>query len=262
MQSDTNFWGHLFAPTKTDSTPVRIEMVSLKKNGRPLLLLPRHKHAAAATFTLYPAQTAKARFIRSSLQKLNRVGIRIGSSVQLALSKGDGFINFLSGLADSGTVAPSFGVLAGNPASPSQRFMILVFNQQQQPVAVVKTGINPEARSLVERESRFLQSAPANKPGLPRILGTFHDDRLNAFALEFYPGDSPKSTGRNKVDELLSAWVDPSQTARLQELAEWQALERTVAADTRAAAGCDQIRAQRIHPVLYHGDFAPWNIKA
>src|SRR3954462_13600394 len=107
----------------------------LKKHGRPLLLVPKEKKAAAATFALYPAQTGKARLIRACLQRLARLGLPIGPRVELRLAKNDDFVQFLLGSVrssnpDDPSDEPTVGILAGNPASLSQRFMILVFDQQ------------------------------------------------------------------------------------------------------------------------------------
>lgn len=262
MKSDQQFWECLFPAPGVNSTHPLVSMRSLPKNGRPLLLLPKEKSAAAGTFSLYPAQTPKARLVRNGLQRLAKLGLPIGRPVELRISKADGFAGFLSNLAQvPGNEVPKFGVLAGNPASPSQRFMILVFNPQLQPMTVVKAGLNPEARGLVVRESEFLKKAPSTFRNLPSLIGTFHDERLDALALDFYAGDSPEPEERDRVARLLSSWIGEKETARLQELTEWQALERMVPANFRTEAGCNGIRDSVIHPCLYHGDFAPWNIK-
>jgi hypothetical protein len=240
----------------------------LKKHGRPLLLLPKDKTSAAATFALYPAQTAKARLIRACLQRSARLGLPIGPRVELRLAANDQLVHFLLSCVRSTNSAgqhafevPTFGILAGNPASPAQRFLILLFDQRQQPVAVVKTGLNIEARGLVEREREFLQRAPANTRALPRLRGAFHNDRIDAFAVDFVPGDSPNPTDRPHVAELLSAWLDTNKISRLSDFAEWKALENAVPTDVRAEIGLDRLRDHVVRPCLYHGDFAPWNIK-
>jgi hypothetical protein len=182
--------------------------------------------------------------------------------VDLKLSKSDGFVEYLTGLVQGSVAeAPTLGILAGNPASPCQRFMILLFNQQLKPVAVVKTGLSREARELVVQESKFLGRVPANQPGLPRLRGTFQNNRLDAFATDFFAGDSPDANELDHVSKLLSAWIIPHETTRLREFAEWDALERSVPMDVRAIGDYERIRDQVVRPALYHGDFAPWNIK-
>ena len=262
MHPDQPFWHALFPADENAAAAGSVQMRLLKKKGRPLLLLPNDRHAAAATFALYPAQTAKARLIRNGLRRMAGLGFTVGDRVELKLSKSDGFVNYLSGLVQaSGDEAPTLGILAGNPASPCQRFMILVFNQQLEPVVVVKTGLHPEARELVVHESKFLGSLPANQAGLPRLRGTFQNNRLDAFATDFFAGDSPNANELGHVSEMLCAWITPNETTRLQEFAEWQALERSAPMDVRAIPGYEGIRDQVVHRTLYHGDFAPWNIK-
>jgi aminoglycoside phosphotransferase (APT) family kinase protein len=55
--------------------------------------------------------------------------------------------------------------------------------------------------------------------------------------------------------------VDAKRTVTLSETPPWQRLERAAAADPLWPALAARLRARAVHPVLGHGDLAPWNIK-
>jgi hypothetical protein len=264
-----NFWERIFGCSQ-DRT-IHLEMRLLTKNGKPLLLLPRSRRAAAATFDLYPAQTAKARILRKMLRSAVAIGLPgVGQTVRVNVSRQDEFLNFLRSTGSlAGEQPPIFGILAGNPASASQRFMILVFDGGGNPVAVVKTGTSEEARELIQKEGAFLTSVAGDKPAVPALRGYFHNQRLDALVLDFYPGDSPAEreheskpgAGGAIVPELLSAWLNPQRSLALKTMKAWEDLERAAPPEDIAAAGCGKIRETFVRACLQHGDFAPWNIK-
>src|SRR5437867_605277 len=133
MPAQQNFWEGLFGAEQGKAGRVRVELRLLKKQGRPLLLLPCHPRAAVAALGLYPAQTARARAAKTLLGWLLRFSAPYGTKkLSLAISPDDAFVKFLVQLAGgpSGGV-PGLGILAGNPASDGQRFIVLVFDASQ-----------------------------------------------------------------------------------------------------------------------------------
>src|ERR1035441_10085491 len=162
MPTVQNFWEYLFAAPEGQGQVVQIKMRLLKKAGQPFLLLPSQARPAAASMALYPAQTGRARIARALLHCLLRASLPLGTeTISLAISPGDAFVKFLASLAcDSGKGLPVLGIFAGNPASDGQRFLLLVFDANQRPVAVVKAGLTSRARALVEQEERFRTPVP------------------------------------------------------------------------------------------------------
>jgi hypothetical protein len=257
----TTIWEQLFGPSPEEGATVRLRV--LRKHGRPFLALPSRARAAAAAVDLYPAQTGRARAARTLLRCLLRAGAPVGTqSVTLTIPPGDAFTQFLCSLTGAARPAPpEFGILAGNPGSPGRRFVVVVFDARQRPVAVAKAGLSPPAKALVRREQSFLEAA-AGKPGVPRLRGAVHASRLEAFALDFIPGDTPRPRHEGALPALLWPWVDEQRIVALSQAPQWRPLEAV--ADRAGGpwpALVRQLGARAAHPVLAHGDLAPWNIK-
>jgi hypothetical protein len=261
MPIPLNFWEELFVAPEAQAPAVRIEMRLLKKGGRPFLLLPGQPRPAAATMDLYPAQTSRGRMARALMRCLLRASLPLGTqTISLAISPGDPFVKFLSSLTgEQGW--PVLGIFAGNPASDGQRFLLLVFDARQRPIAVVKAGLSPRAKALVEREERFLATVPDKTVAVPRLRARFESSRLRALALDFVPGDSPRPREDAAIPPLLAAWVDATRTVVLSDTPDWMRLEEVAPASGSFSVVSGQLRWRKIHPAMHQGDFAPWNIK-
>ena len=263
MPARRNFWEELFAASAGAGGEVRIQMRAVSKGGRPFLLVPCQPRAAAVSLSLYPAQTPRARLARTLLVWLMKAGMPLGAArISFTLSPGDAFARFLSSLAGVPLPGlPTFGILAGNPASDGQRFLLLVFDAGQMPVAVVKAGVSERAKSLIEKEQRFLTALPPDTSCIPRLRSSFQSPGLRAFALDFFAGDSPKARDTATLPALLASWVNPQRTLALSATPDWARLERAASANELFAPLVPQLRGRSIHPAIQHGDFAPWNIK-
>ena len=257
----TDFWQRLFGEVPESGLAVR--MRSLKKGSRPFLLLPQDGGLASQCLALYPAQTRKARIAKALVRVLLKASLPLGMEpVNLTLSPTSDFVRFLGSNASGapGTI-PQFGVLAGNPANDSQRFLIILFGSQQKPVAVIKAGLSNYARELISKEHHFLSAVRPKTPGVPSLLASFKTRRLNALALPFFAGDSPHGQPQTMLSQILSSWVDLSQALPIAEIPDWRSLEAAAdPADLRKLDG-SAVRQHRVHPPISHGDFAPWNIK-
>jgi hypothetical protein len=252
-------WNALFSSGEGNRT--ELELRQVKKGGRPFILLPGPGSAAGVTLDLYPAQSFRARAAKSLLRLLIRTGLPIGTERNLlSLSIQDSFLKFLSNEAGSGSEIPRFGILAGNPAHNTQRFIILLFDQDQRPVAIVKAGLSEPAKALIEKERQFLSKVPADTKGIPKLHASFADDRVKAFAMDFVEGESPRASDLQQLPAILSSWISKSQNA-LRETAAWQQLE-TGSWLVPLYPGLRQLRDRSIRTCIQHGDFAPWNIKA
>ncbi len=257
-----DFWQDLFGHEEGRSETIHLEMRMVRKHGRPFLLLPRQSGAASAVVDLYPAQTLRARVARKLLGWLLHAPVAVGTErIALTLSAEDAFVKLLASLASIPTSeVPTFGILAGNPASDGQRFLILVFDTNQKPVAVVKAGLTARAIELIRHEELFLGSVPGGIEGIPALRATFDSFRMRALVLDFFTGDSPRVNDEDAMARLLSCWVHRQEKVRLSELSGWT---RCASASAIAwfPALARRIGQQFLHPAIRHGDFAPWNIK-
>ncbi len=261
-QSPVYTWSDLFAAESGEPTAL-VQALVVRKRGRPLLALPADKAAATAALDLYPAQTARARAARAMLRLLLKAGAPVlRHKVSFSVAPQEEFAKFLATQAGipPGEV-PLFAVLAGNPAAKGQRFMVLLFNPDKKPVAVVKTGLSEEARALVQYEATFLEAAGGRAPGIPKLRGSFENSRLDSLALDFAAGHSPRPAQVNTLPGLLASWVDFTRSVRLPETRHWLRLEQSASANAVFPALKERLHRVVIKPVIHHGDFAPWNIK-
>jgi hypothetical protein len=263
MPTPQNFWEGLFPAPATPGQGVRVEMRLLKKRGRPFLLLPGQPRPAAATMDLYPAQTARARAARTLLRCLLRMSLPLGTEkVSLTVSPDDPFARLLSSLAaEPGPGLPALGILAGNPGSAGQRFLLLVFNGNQIPVVVVKAGLSEQAKALIEKEESSLAAAPASTMALPRLRATLQLPRLRALALDFFAGDSPRPEHEGALPPLLESWINPNRQMTVSDTPDWARLEAACAGNDLFPAVAAQLCGRTIGSAIHHGDLAPWNIK-
>ncbi len=172
----------------------------------------------------------------------------------------DPFTAFLAQIA-GGQCFPRLAILCGNPRAVGRRFIILLFDPANRPAAVVKAGVGEPAARLIDHEASFLNSVRHDLPGVPRLRSTFQSARIHALALDFFPGLSPGSGGDAGLESLLSSWIDASRTVRLVELPPWKKLAASMGPDVPAWMSSPQLQNLVCHPVLFHGDFAPWNVK-
>jgi len=254
-----------------------LPMRLVRKQGQPFLLLPIQSRAAALALDLYPAQTPRARIARTLLRLCLKCGLRAGTEkVQLIVRPASPLAQFLfSTLAGSFepvrpvlptrgalfAALPIFGLLAGNAASSGQRFLLLVFDRDLKPVAVVKAGTTDKAIELVQQESAFLSAVPAETPGVPKLRGALTLPGISAFALDFFPGHSPGPTEEWAGFQLLCSWIDSSRKVAFTQFADWMRLKNAASASKEFNSVVRALEATPICPALYHGDFAPWNIK-
>jgi hypothetical protein len=258
-----NFWDQLFPPGEATMRTIEVNARVVKKRGRPLLLLPIETSRAVQCLDLYPAQTSRARLAKCALQTALRLSVPFGSErVRISLAPDAPFPRFLCSTANcSGESFPEFGVLAGNPAADSQRFVILLFNPRGQPVAVVKAGVSRYARDLIQREKTFLAAVPPKILGLPRLHSIFESAEVNAFALDFYQGGSPAPNDERMLPDMLNSWISPERKLALREFPEWAVFEREFQRAKVDGAALGQSGDQIVQTAIQHGDLAPWNIK-
>jgi len=235
----------------------------LRKAGRPFLLFPRQPRAAAATLDLYPAQTPRARAARIALHWVLRASLPLGTEpTSLSLSPTDPFVQFLASFAGEPTPeTPTFGILAGNPMTEGQRFLLLVFDAAFHPVAVIKAGLSQCAKTLIAREAAFLTAIPSNIRAVPRLRAQFESPRLSALTLDFFLGDPPRTQHESALPALLATWVDRKQNLLISDAPAWVRLEQAAPAGKLFSSLAKQLRGRTVHPAIHHGDFAPWNIK-
>ena len=219
----------------------------VSRHGGAFLLLPLERRCAAQALTLYPAQTFPARLAKQGLQLALRLGVPVPLSIaQLPVDAASPLARFCA----QWFALERTAILLGNPAAPGRRFVILGFNEKNEPAVIVKAGCTEAARTLIRKEARFLEAVDSF-PGIPVLRGILDEEQVAAFAMEFIPGNPPRNGA--ELPKLLGSWINERETIPFAGTQAGQALgERAPAA----------LRGASFHPVLHHGDLAPWNIRA
>lgn len=253
-------WQGLFAQTTGPGREISLR--ELRRRGEVFLVLPSGPKAARATLALYPAQSPRARWLKRALALCLRVvPVVPGRRREICLGQADPFGRFLreTGGASEAAANP-FGIYVGNGAPGCRRFIIALLDTQGRIRAIVKAGLGPGARALIERERSFLASVQPGTPGVPELRGQFNSDAVTAFAMEHVPGGSPRGIDAARLRAALAPWVSSEAARRFDEFPQAQGLAQCGA----WTGGCEQVRARlagaRFAAVLSHGDFAPWNI--
>jgi len=262
MSAPSDSWRRLFATGGVDFVGTTARLYAVHRGGEPFLLLPAGARAAVRALDLYPAQTSKARLAKRLLAWVLRLHLSVGlERIQVAVSDETPFARFLSQTVSSESpVVPTFALLAGNPRVEGRRFVMLLFNENGDPVTVVKAGVSETARRLLAKEETFLRSTPPGTPGVPVIRHAFEAPDVRAFALDFFPGQSPRDEETRPVAELLGSWVDPGRQVAMKELHLWRRL-LAASGDGPLPARVMALSDSRFCPAITHGDFAPWNVK-
>ena len=264
MDTELNFLTSLFSGNAQSARGFEVSLRLLRRAGRPFLLLPSEPREAITTLALYAPQTTRAQVARAVL----RWPIRFsspwpGQTINFELLLDSPFVRFLSSLPGvAASEPPRFGILAGNPASPGQRFLLLCFNAEHQPVAVVKVALTRRGHDLIQHEQSLLSAIAGRRfKGVPAIIERFHSGEISAFAMHFFPGNSPRNFPQEQLPSLLNSWVDNRRTVLLSEMPNWLELQQACAVRPAFQALAQRIATQQVHPCLEHGDLTPWNIK-
>ena len=259
MKTGDFSWNALF--TEDGIASVELKMLLLRKSGEPFLLLPAQPGLAAKGLFLYPAQTFLARMTRGILSAVMKTRLPIPLEKTVIRYSPDAPLPHFCATLTSTKSAPRFALLAGNPNAAGRRFILLVFNERGDPVSIVKAGLGEIAGGLVRREEDFLAHLPERCAGAPRVSGSFQAQELHAFAMDFFDGVSPRGPVDESIATLLGSWLDSSSLVTVNETGLWKTLESTCAGNPLFVKLTSSLAGHRFHPVLFHGDFAPWNIK-
>jgi hypothetical protein len=256
-------WRDLFSAPKNRQACRLLAFYELRKAGEPFLMLPLDRQQAHTALALYPAQRPLAKFAKTFLGEMFQRGLPVPlKKVTGLVDSGDAFLRFLSELGgrEAGNL-PDLAIFAGNPEATGRRFIVLVFGRNGKPAAIVKSGLSLPARQLIAREEVFLAGAPPTARAIPRLMGTHHSPRLDAFAISYAEGKPPGTAEAGKVGPLLRSWLDMERTVPVREIAGWQRLREACGSDPIFAKLAGKLEALLVHPAIFHGDFAPWNIK-
>lgn len=242
--------------------PIVLQWRLIRRNHWPFLLLPVDGKVEAG-LRLYSAQRRRARLARSLFPLLfNSPASVLFERLRFEAGANSEFIQFLA--QQSGTPPhelPTPAIKFGGAENKS-RLVLMLCDESRRPVSVVKVGLDAAGRDATDREATLLEQLPANKIGCIRMTGRFTSPQISAFATAYYPGDSPADDAG--MEHLFHAWLNPGAPVPLEDLPLWRELEATVSVADPDAWDLVQRRlaGRAVRTTLYHGDFAPWNIRS
>lgn len=236
----------------------------IRRKGRPFLLLPNSSADRSVSLELYSAQRRRAKVWRALLPlALHTPASVLFQKITFQADAGSDLVNFLSvqsGVPLEQLQAPA--IKFGGLESQKSRLVLLLRDQTHRPVKVIKLGLNAEGRAATEREADLLAKLPADKLGCIRLTGRLTTDKISAFATAYYPGRSPDDDAG--LETLFHSWLNSDAPTAIEDLDSWRELETLVAAAAPEAwrAVRPALAGRMVRATLYHGDFAPWNLRA
>ena len=253
----------LFSDAKSPGESRDFTWRLIRRHRRPFLLLPEGNTSPQVSLTLYSAQRLRAKIWRAMLPMLLKTPLAaIFPRIRVAANEHSDIIRFLaeqSGAPASELAAPA--IKFGGLNSQKSRLVLLVCDTGNRPLKVIKLGLDKMGRAATDFEADLLAQLPPNLIGCTHVTGRLVTPVCSAFATDYFPGASPDNDDGMEI--LFHAWINPGPEVPVETLAMWRELETEVA--RIAPAEWAMLRAalagQKIRTTLYHGDFAPWNIR-
>ena len=254
----------LLCPEKSAGRRLVFSWRLIRRHGRPLLLLPENSMAPDTALELYSAHRHRAKAWRKAIPRILRSpAASIFPRITLEADADSQFMRFLSeqsGVPVEELRAPA--IKFGGFGEKKIRLALLVCDQTNRPVKVIKVGLGEAGRSVTERETSLLALLPPDVIGCIRMSGQCATEDWLAFATPFYRGDSPENDAGMEI--VFQSWLNPGELSALDEFDAWRGLEKAIpAADQgKFSVLASVLAGQKFHSTLYHGDFAPWNLRA
>jgi hypothetical protein len=253
----------LFASPGQMREPVTFDWRLIRRKGKPFMLLPSRLTNARAGLKIYSAHRLRAKIWRAFLPLLLRTpSTSLFERIQFEADAGSEIMQFLA--RQSGVPANRLqlsGIKFGGETRGS-RLVLLLCDETRRPVSVVKVGLSATGRRATDREADLLEKLPPGMLGCIRMTGRMKTPSLSVFATSYFPGDSPNNDAG--MEHLFHTWLNPGPSVPLASLEPWREFAAVMA---EADPGAWQIlnlalAGKTVHSTLYHGDFAPWNIRA
>jgi hypothetical protein len=251
------------AGTGDDGQTRVLKFRMLRRKGADFILLPLDNGMAVKALTLYAPQNLTARIAVSMLRLFLRLGLPVPLvPVELQVKSSSPLIEFFTDALNlTGLGATDFAIIAGNPKDAARRYVFLLFDTLHRPALVVKVGLGVEGAATVANEFRFLSGCASDDGVIPEPMGVREGEELAAFALKYQPGWAPPIYEAERLRSCLGKWVHTDCRQPVCELPIWKRLVDTCAAMDGFTELASVVGAAQVSPVIYHGDFAPWNIK-
>ena len=244
------------------SQPMAFEWRLISRHDRPFLLLPCGLAATRTGLCLYSAQRLRAKIWRKILPALLQSPLsRFFEHICFEADASADILQFMaqqSGIPAERICPPAIKL---SDVGSRSRLVLLLCDEGGRPARVIKAGLNAAGRLATDQEADFLAQLPANKLGCIRLTGRLVTPAVSAFATDYFPGTSPYDDAG--LEHLFHDWLSRDEPVPLESLPAWRDLAAVMAGTGMAAWPQIQsaLAGKKIRRTLYHGDFAPWNVR-
>lgn len=254
-----SFVAELFSGDAASGRTVPLQWWLIQRKGAPFLLLPRPAAAGRAGLSIYSPQRRVAK-MESALLRLI-LSTPASSLLPPASMRADADSDLLRFIADQPGADPSIppAIIMGNLSLRKQRFVMLVLDQDFRPVSVIKAGVKPEAQALIDREADLLTLLPLHVVGASKPVDRLSTPRIKAFSMAYCQGENPATD--ELIGVILRSWINPGPPEPIGTLDVWQEFTTHCSGVRHFEALKQCLAAERVHTVVQHGDFTPWNIR-
>jgi len=228
------------------------------RKGYLLLALPRDKVAARATLKLYHPQSFLARVLMKVISCLITFSLHIFLPCRVIR------IREKSPLVSIQDHSQKIGFLLGNATADARRAIIL--HASEHGYWVDKLGLGETARLSVIDEMDVIKRLPSNHDGLPVMKAFRIEDLWASYTTPYLLGESAKKVDQPQIIDLLRSWMTMASDQTFGETRQWNEMldyvneskDASLMARWEAVAEASTLK---VKIGLFHGDFAPWNIK-
>lgn len=230
----------------------------VRRGGRALLALPPTRAASLHALRLYQPQRPAAKVMAVCLRWLIwGGGHRLLPAVEITRTA---TVEGKSG--GHGRPFPgSVGLMFGSPEHLVKR--AIATYQTEHGWEVAKIAFGSGGREVIDMEVAVLAALSGSVRGLPALLGSSLGEEVSLLRLPRYEGASLRmadaATDRDAV-ALLTSWLGNMPAKPITEFTEWQFIHAALAELPGGAAALDQLAAEKLTPVVRHGDFSRWNL--
>lgn len=252
----------LFANNGQPEQPVDFEWRLICKRGHPFLLLLPGVTKARRGLNLYSAHRRLAKIWRALLPAMLQMpAAKLFPRIHFRADASSDLMQFLAQQAGMPATSISLVGIKVSEVEQRSRLMLLLCDESNRPTRVIKVGLNADGKIAIEREADLLSQLPPHMLGCVRMTGRLTTPTLSALATDYFPGAIPHDDAG--MEHLFHAWLNPEPPVLLEELPTWRELAAAaVTADPVIWRDFHALLAgKKIRTTLYHGDFAPWNVR-
>ena len=227
----------------------------VRREGHLLLALPADRETAWATLKLSQPQVCLGKVVALVVGILVRTGLHRFLPRKCLTVRADG------PLAELVNDHSKVGFLLGNPKGDTRRALLV--HHQGDGYVVDKVGVDEKSRQSVMAELEVIKMLPDRLMGSPVLYGNHFEDTWASYTTGFVEGSSPGKDDDEQVIGILSDWMKDAQAVPLSETGQWKEMDDYASGHEEGEiwARLQKVSSLSVKTGVFHGDFAPWNIK-